>query len=274
MNTPVRELVDGSVHIWSAAPGGGAVGGMGGLGDAGSDHDRDDRRDHFAVDAACWAGHAPGYAARARALWTAPEPSWGCGRSRSPCCRCCPTTSRGSTPSSSGAAPRPCRRGWRDAERLPFPDARPTWRSASTGRPCGATRTAGSPRPRACCGRAVAWSSCATRRCSCGASRRRDGRRTASAVPARHRADGVARPGRDPGRRPPAAGRDDPAPAVARAGGRRPRRRAGPPEGATTTFPFVTTGWARRWPTEEVWFAHRQRADGEQTVSRAGAARR
>jgi hypothetical protein len=25
------------------------------------------------------------------------------------------------------------------------------------------------------------------------------------------------------------------------------------PEGATTTYPFVTPEWARRWPCEEVW---------------------
>jgi hypothetical protein len=33
-----------------------------------------------------------------------------------------------------------------------------------------------------------------------------------------------------------------------------------PPEGATTTYPFVTLEWARRWPCEEVWHA-RKRAD-------------
>jgi SAM-dependent methyltransferase len=26
-----------------------------------------------------------------------------------------------------------------------------------------------------------------------------------------------------------------------------------PPEGATTSFPYVTTEWARRWPSEQVW---------------------
>jgi SAM-dependent methyltransferase len=26
-----------------------------------------------------------------------------------------------------------------------------------------------------------------------------------------------------------------------------------PPEGATSTFPYASTEWARRWPTEEVW---------------------
>ena len=28
-----------------------------------------------------------------------------------------------------------------------------------------------------------------------------------------------------------------------------------PPEGTTTTYPFVTLDWARRWPSEEVWKA-------------------
>jgi SAM-dependent methyltransferase len=31
-----------------------------------------------------------------------------------------------------------------------------------------------------------------------------------------------------------------------------------PPEGATTRFPFVTLDWARRWPCEEIWKAHRR----------------
>jgi len=31
------------------------------------------------------------------------------------------------------------------------------------------------------------------------------------------------------------------------------------PEGATTTAPFVTPEWARRWPSEEVWIARRRR---------------
>lgn len=30
-----------------------------------------------------------------------------------------------------------------------------------------------------------------------------------------------------------------------------------PPEGATTSYDFVDTAWARRWPTEEVWKARR-----------------
>jgi SAM-dependent methyltransferase len=30
-----------------------------------------------------------------------------------------------------------------------------------------------------------------------------------------------------------------------------------PPEGSTTTYPFVTLEWARRWPCEEVWKARR-----------------
>jgi SAM-dependent methyltransferase len=30
-----------------------------------------------------------------------------------------------------------------------------------------------------------------------------------------------------------------------------------PPEGATTTFPYATTEWARQWPTEEVWIARK-----------------
>ncbi|MBN1171130.1 MAG: class I SAM-dependent methyltransferase, partial [Micromonosporaceae bacterium] len=29
------------------------------------------------------------------------------------------------------------------------------------------------------------------------------------------------------------------------------------PEGATTSYPYVTPEWARRWPSEEVWFAHK-----------------
>jgi hypothetical protein len=32
-----------------------------------------------------------------------------------------------------------------------------------------------------------------------------------------------------------------------------------PPEGATTSYPFVTPAWAARWPTEEVWVAERRR---------------
>jgi SAM-dependent methyltransferase len=31
-----------------------------------------------------------------------------------------------------------------------------------------------------------------------------------------------------------------------------------PPEGATTTFPYVTTEWARQWPSEEVWVARKR----------------
>lgn len=30
------------------------------------------------------------------------------------------------------------------------------------------------------------------------------------------------------------------------------------PEGATTTYPFVTAEWARRWPCEEVWKARKR----------------
>ena len=32
-----------------------------------------------------------------------------------------------------------------------------------------------------------------------------------------------------------------------------------PPEGSTTSYPFVTLEWARRWPSEEVWKARRAR---------------
>jgi SAM-dependent methyltransferase len=31
-----------------------------------------------------------------------------------------------------------------------------------------------------------------------------------------------------------------------------------PPDGATSTFPYATTEWARRWPTEEVWKARKR----------------
>jgi SAM-dependent methyltransferase len=31
------------------------------------------------------------------------------------------------------------------------------------------------------------------------------------------------------------------------------------PEGATTRHPYVTGEWARRWPSEEVWFARKER---------------
>jgi len=31
-----------------------------------------------------------------------------------------------------------------------------------------------------------------------------------------------------------------------------------PPEGATTTFPYASTDWARRWPTEEIWKARKR----------------
>lgn len=30
-----------------------------------------------------------------------------------------------------------------------------------------------------------------------------------------------------------------------------------PPEGSSTTFPYVTVEWARRWPSEEVWVARK-----------------
>jgi hypothetical protein len=30
-----------------------------------------------------------------------------------------------------------------------------------------------------------------------------------------------------------------------------------PPESATTRYPWVTLDWARRWPAEEVWKAHK-----------------
>lgn len=32
-----------------------------------------------------------------------------------------------------------------------------------------------------------------------------------------------------------------------------------PPEGATTRYDYVTSGWARRWPAEEVWKARKLR---------------
>ena len=32
-----------------------------------------------------------------------------------------------------------------------------------------------------------------------------------------------------------------------------------PPEGATTRFPYVTSEWARRWPSEEAWKARKRR---------------
>ena len=31
------------------------------------------------------------------------------------------------------------------------------------------------------------------------------------------------------------------------------------PEGATTSYPFVTSEWARRWPSEEIWKARKRR---------------
>jgi SAM-dependent methyltransferase len=31
-----------------------------------------------------------------------------------------------------------------------------------------------------------------------------------------------------------------------------------PPEGATTRYPFVTSEWARRWPSEELWKARKR----------------
>jgi len=31
-----------------------------------------------------------------------------------------------------------------------------------------------------------------------------------------------------------------------------------PPEGATSSYPFVTAEWARRWPSEEVWKARKR----------------
>jgi len=31
-----------------------------------------------------------------------------------------------------------------------------------------------------------------------------------------------------------------------------------PPEGATTSYPFVTPDWAALWPTEEVWVAEKR----------------
>ena len=31
-----------------------------------------------------------------------------------------------------------------------------------------------------------------------------------------------------------------------------------PAEGATTTFPYVTSDWARQWPAEEAWIARRE----------------
>ena len=30
------------------------------------------------------------------------------------------------------------------------------------------------------------------------------------------------------------------------------------PEGATTRYPYVTSEWARRWPSEEVWIARKR----------------
>ena len=32
-----------------------------------------------------------------------------------------------------------------------------------------------------------------------------------------------------------------------------------PPEGATSRYPFVTSEWARRWPSEEIWKARKKR---------------
>jgi len=31
-----------------------------------------------------------------------------------------------------------------------------------------------------------------------------------------------------------------------------------PPSGATTSVPYVTLEWARRWPSEEAWVARRR----------------
>jgi len=31
-----------------------------------------------------------------------------------------------------------------------------------------------------------------------------------------------------------------------------------PPDGATSTYPWVTAEWARSWPSEEVWRARRR----------------
>jgi hypothetical protein len=31
------------------------------------------------------------------------------------------------------------------------------------------------------------------------------------------------------------------------------------PEGATTRYPYVTSEWARRWPSEEVWRSVKRR---------------
>jgi SAM-dependent methyltransferase len=32
-----------------------------------------------------------------------------------------------------------------------------------------------------------------------------------------------------------------------------------PPEGATSSYPYATTEWARQWPSEEVWVAEKRR---------------
>lgn len=32
-----------------------------------------------------------------------------------------------------------------------------------------------------------------------------------------------------------------------------------PPEGATTSYPFVKSDWACRWPSEEAWIARKRR---------------
>jgi hypothetical protein len=31
-----------------------------------------------------------------------------------------------------------------------------------------------------------------------------------------------------------------------------------PPDGATTTYPYVTLEWAQRWPAEEAWKARKR----------------
>lgn len=31
-----------------------------------------------------------------------------------------------------------------------------------------------------------------------------------------------------------------------------------PPDGSSTSYPFVTLDWARRWPSEEVWKARKR----------------
>ena len=145
------------------------------------------------------------------------------------------------------------------AEDVPLPDASFDLAFSEYGASIWCDPYRGSPRRRACCVRAGGSSSSSTARSSCSASpddENEPADADASARLLRHAPLRVA------GR---AAGIEFHLGygdwiRVLRANGFEVENliEVRPAEDATTTYPFVTLEWARRWPSEEIWVARKK----------------